>query len=151
MNRSIVRRAGLAAVLLAAALAAGCKQDLDWVRELEGGDCTKLQFGRAPHGMQPLAAGGDLERQVALAADYFAENPQLLQALAGKCPSIEASALGYFRMTGAMSDPAGGGLMLQFFAEYLQPRLFAGRRVQFVLNADRDLEAVYVSDVPLEQ
>lgn len=151
MKRPIARWTALAALLLAAACAAGCKQDLDWVKELEAGDCTKVRFGRAPGGMQPLEAGGDLERQVALATAYFSENPQLLQSLAGQCPSIETSMLGYFRMTGAMCDPAGGGLMLQFFAEYLQPRLFAGRRVQFVLDADCGLEAVYVSDVPLEQ
>jgi hypothetical protein len=145
-----ILRAGLGAFILSGLLAAGCDQDITWVRDLENGDYSLVQFARAPGGLQPVVPSGELERYVARACEYLAGRQPLLNTIAGLCPCIEPSPLDNFRFAGVLAD-AEGGTMLQFYAPYGEPRLFAGRRVEFVMDASYRLEAVYVNDVPLEQ
>lgn len=145
-----ILRAGLLACALAGLLAAGCDQDITWVRDLEIGDFSAVRFGRAPGGMQPVVPSGELERFVARTREYFADRQPLLHTIAGLCPCIEASPLDDFRFAGVSAGP-DGGTMLNFYAPYGEPRLFAGRRVQFVMDDANRLEAIYVNDVPLEQ
>lgn len=145
-----IRRAAVRACALSCLLAAGCDQNITWVRDLENGDFAAVRFGRAPVGMQPVVPSGELERYVARACEYFSERQPLLHTIAGLCPCIEVSSLDDFRFIG-VSAGADGGTMLNFYAPYGEPRLFAGRRVQFVLSDANQLVAIYVSDAPLEQ
>lgn len=140
----------LAAVSLCLCAFNGCDQDITWVRDLENGDFSAVRFGRVPGGLQPVVPSGKLERYITRAYEYFTEQQRLLQTIAGQCPCIEVSPLRDFRFAGVWADPAGG-TVLQFFAPYGEPRLFTGRRVQFVISDANRLEAIYVNDAPLEQ
>jgi hypothetical protein len=141
-------RLSLAALLL---LAAGCERTPAWIAELENGDFSKVRFERAPGGMQSVVPDGELERQVAQVREYFDGNPSLLNTIAGQCPCIEASPLEPFQLCGTWTDGTSGRLMVGFFARYQDPRIFAGRRVQFLFNGDKELDAIHVQDLPLEQ
>jgi hypothetical protein len=149
MNRRVLH-AGLLVCALSGLLAAGCDQDITWARDLENGDYAKVRFERAPGGMQPVVPSGEQERYVARLCEYFADKQPLLHTIAGLCPCIETSSLDDFRFTGVWTGPEGS-TMLQFYAPYGEPRLYAGRRVQFVISGPNQLEAIYVNDVPLEQ
>ena len=140
--------------ILAAALClltfAGCQQNIDWVHDLENGDFSKVQFKRGPAGMVPIVPSGKADQYLCLVRDYFIEHQPVINTIAGQCPCVEPSPLDEFRLQGVWSDTLDGRLMVQFFAPYQQPRIFAGRRVQFLVDRDRRLLAIYVSDAPLE-
>ena len=136
--------------VLAVLSASGCQQSIDWVHDLENGDYSKVRFERAPSGMQPFALSGDDETYMAMVQNYFAEHQPLLNTLAAQCPCVEPSSLDDFKLQGVLSDTLGGRLLVQFFARYEHPTIFGGRRVQFLLSSERQLEAIYVNDSPLE-
>ncbi|GEM_PF-4818374 len=149
-GRAAARGRRLLPLALAAALAAaGCQDPMSWASGLENGDYSSIHFCRPPAVLQPVAPEGDLEKFVARACAHFAERQHLLHSIAGQCPSIERSSLGQFRFAGVLAGPAGA--VLRFFAPYEDPRLFAGRRIEFLLDGAYQLEGVYVSDAPLEQ
>ncbi|MDI6740771.1 MAG: hypothetical protein QME74_10470 [Candidatus Edwardsbacteria bacterium] len=132
------------------ALATVCDQDQTWIGDLENGDYSKVRWERGPAGMQPIVPTGDIEKRVALMTEYFAERPSMLHTLAAQCPCIESSPLDDFRQTAAWTDTLAGRVMVDFFAFYQHPKIFAGRRIRFLFNRDRVLEAIYVQDLPLE-
>ena len=141
----------LAAVSLCLCAFAGCQQNIDWVRDLENGDFSKVRFQRCPPGMQPIVPSGKTDQYLCLMRDYFIEHQPLINTIAGQCPCVEPSQLDEFKLQGVWADTLGGRLMVQFFAYYQHPAIFAGRKVQFLVDRDRQLEAIYVSDAPLEQ
>ncbi|HTY08466.1 MAG TPA: hypothetical protein VMF29_04815 [Candidatus Edwardsbacteria bacterium] len=144
------RACGLLAMLVLALLG-GCQPTIDWVHDLENGDYSKVRFQKAPASLQPFTPTGDDETYVAIVQNYFAEHQPLLNTLAAQCPSVEESSLEDFKLQSICTEPNSGCMMVQFFARYEHPRIFAGRRVQFVLTSDRQLDAIYVHDTPLEQ
>ena len=148
-NRS--RQAARLFLVSSILLMTACDRGQAWINDLESGDYSKVQFGRAPGGMQPVVPDGDLEKQVALMREYFDAHPSLLNTIASQCPCIEPSPLEPFRQSAAWSDPLAGRTMVDFFAGYQEPRIFAGRRIQFLFTGDKQLDAIHIQDIPLEQ
>jgi|GEM_PF-3523033 hypothetical protein len=130
-------------------LLAGCREQPQWMADLQAGDRTKVIYQKPVVQLFPAKPDQEDTRLIKQAKDHFAGQPQVLGSIASGLKRREREIIGDL-VPGAVMTDSQGNLALVYFGRYESPMIMAGVKVLLVFGKDHDLAQVFVYEVPLE-
>jgi hypothetical protein len=130
-------------------LLAGCREQPQWMKDLQAGDRSLVVYQRPSGQMVPIKLDENNSRLTAQVNQYFAGRPGMLADIASGLKRRERDIIDDLEQGSVLADDQGN-LAIIFFGRYQSPQIMAGVKVLLVFDKDHDLSKIFVYEVPLE-
>jgi hypothetical protein len=135
--------------LLLPLLLAGCREQSQWMTDLQSGDRSLVVYRRPESQLFPARPDKEQLKALEQAKKYFAGHPQLLAGIAAGLKHRERDIINDLE-PGPLLRDGQGNLVLSYFGRYESPMIMAGVKVLVSFNRQADLAGIHVFEVPLE-
>jgi len=130
-------------------IATGCEQQESWLRQIEKGDLSFVECGKGIYSQRQIHLNKKDSRFYATAESLVVTKREYLLKCLEFCSEDSLPKPIRIGCTGILGDEQGR-IFLTYLAAYPRPKIMAGKRLQIVLDAKRNLEKILVYDIPLE-
>lgn len=130
-------------------IATGCEQQKSWLRQIEKGDLSYVDCGKGIYSQRQISLNKKDSLIFATAESLAVTKRDYLMKCFEYCSKDSLLKSARIRFTGILGDDQGR-IFITYLAAYPRPKIMAGKRLQIVLDAKRNLEKVLVYDIPLE-
>jgi len=143
--RNVIKIIAIAGIFTAA----GCEQQKNWLMQIEKGDLSFVECGKGIYSQRQIHLDKEDSLIFASAESLAVTKGDYLIKCLESCSKDSLPKSVRMRFTGILGDDQGR-IFLTYLAAYPRPKIMAGKRLQIVLDARRNLEKVLVYDMPLE-